>query len=221
MDGTASFDLDRLLRAPDVNNREAAWDDLIGRHTRLILAAARSFGGGHDEAMERYTYILGKLRESDFRRLRSFDPHAGASFPTWLTVTSRHLCLDLHRSRYGRHRPEHDSDTSNSLRAARKALTDFREGDAIIDLLPDATSVAADVVVTRKALDELLRVELSKLTPRERLLLSLRFEDDLSASRIARIVGLPTPFHVYRHINSVLARLRAALESHGIHGSDG
>ena len=46
-------------------------------------------------------------------------------------------------------------------------------------------------------------------------------KDDLSASRIAGIVGMPTPFHVYRALNSVLSQLRLALEARGIEGSDG
>ena len=59
---------------------------------------------------------------------------------------------------------------------------------------------------------------MSDLTPRERLLLALRFEDELSASRIASVLELPTPFHVYRYLNAVLSRLRAALVQRGLDG---
>jgi len=221
MDGIATLELNRLLRAPDVVKRDAAWDDLIGRHTRLLLAVARSFGGDHDDAMERYSYILEKLREVDFRRLRSYDPNVGATFPTWLTVTARHLCLDHHRSRFGRTRAEHTSDRSASLRAVRRALSDLSEGDIGPDEVADSSSVATDGVAIRGQLDECLRSELSRLTSTERLLLALRFEDDLPASRIAGIVGMPTPFHVYRRLNSILSQLRFALEAQGIEGSDG
>src|SRR6266496_2586788 len=101
MEGSAPLELSQLFRAHDLANREAAWEKLIDRHTRLLMAVARSFGGDHDSVMERYSYILEKLRDAEFRRLRSYDAAAGASFPTWLTVTARHLCLDLHRARYG------------------------------------------------------------------------------------------------------------------------
>jgi RNA polymerase sigma factor (sigma-70 family) len=221
MDGIAPFELNRLLRAPDVANRDAAWDDLIGRHTRLLMAVVRSFGGDHDDAMERYSYILEKLRESDFRRLRSFDPSVGATFPTWLTVTARHLCLDHHRSRFGRARAEHASDRSTCLRAVRRALSDLTEGDVTPDEVADSSSLPADGMAIRGELDECLRAELARLTSRERLLLALRFEDDLPASRIAGIVGMPTPFHVYRALNAVLSQLRHALLARGIEGSDG
>jgi len=221
MDGTAPLELNRLLRAPDVVNRDAAWDDLIGRHTRLLMAVARSFGGDHDDAMERYSYILEKLRETDFRRLRSYDPNVGATFPTWLTVTARHLCLDHHRSRFGRARAEHQSDRSTCLRAVRRALSDLGEGDVTPDEVADSSALPADGIAMRGELDQCLRAELSRLTSRERLLLTLRFEDDLPASQIAGIVGMATPFHVYRALNSVLSQLRLALEARGIEGSDG
>jgi RNA polymerase sigma factor (sigma-70 family) len=219
MNGTAPVSLTQLLDASDNANREAAWEELIGRHTRLIMAVARSLGGDHDAAMERYSYVLGKLREWNFRRLRSFDPNAGATFSTWLTVTARRLCLDLHRSKYGRHRA-HDDDKSSVLRAARRALNDSFSSDVDTDTLSDGNDTAESALI-RFHRDECLRSELSRLTPRERLLLTLRFEDDLPAAKIASVVGLPTPFHVYRKINAILAKLRDQLHARGIDDSDG
>ncbi|MEO8193785.1 MAG: sigma-70 family RNA polymerase sigma factor [Gemmatimonadales bacterium] len=221
MDGTAPLELGQLIRTPDTALREAAWEKLIADHTRLLIAVARSFGGDHDEAMERYSYILEKLRESDFHRLRSFHADGGASFPTWLTVAARHLCLDHHRARFGRHRAEHASDRSTSLRAVRRALSDLTEGDTPTDSIADSASSPTDAAAMRGELDDCLRTALAKLTPRERLLLTLRFEDDLPASRIAAVLGMPTPFHVYRRLNNLLAEMRVTLEARGIDGSDG
>jgi RNA polymerase sigma factor (sigma-70 family) len=221
MDGTAQLALDRLLRAPDAANREAAWEELISRHTRLLMAVARSFRGDHDDVMERYSYILEKLRESDFRRLRAYDSSSGATLSTWLTVAARNLCLDHHRAKFGRHRAEHPTDKSTSLRAVRRALSDLTEGDTPADSIPDVSSVPVDALALRGNLDTFLNEALAALTPRERLLITLRFEDDLPASRIAKVVGMPSPFHVYRQLNSILGRLRRALESRGVESSDG
>jgi hypothetical protein len=87
--------LGELLHASDSGAVEAAWEALISRHTGLLLTVARSFRGGHDETMERYAYILGKHRESEFHRSRTFDAGAGASFSTWLAFAARQLCLDF------------------------------------------------------------------------------------------------------------------------------
>jgi RNA polymerase sigma factor (sigma-70 family) len=213
--------LGELLGASDSIGREAAWEDLISRHTRLLLAVARSFRGGHDDTMERYAYILGKLREADFHRLRTFDPDAGATFSTWLAVAARRLCFDYHRSLYGRQRPTLATDRSEALRTFRRSLVDSIGTKIDADLLPDSASLPADAQVVLTERNALLARELSRLAPRERLLLALRFQDGLSASRIARIVGLPTPFHAYRQLNSILTCLRTALKARGFDGIDG
>jgi RNA polymerase sigma factor (sigma-70 family) len=221
MAGTVPFELQRLLNGPDAIDREAAWDQLIRNHTRLLLSVARSFGGDQDARMDRYTHILGKLRESDFRRLRAYHPEAGASFSTWLTVTARRLCMDHHRGQFGRFRADHVSDRSATLRAARRALGDLTDADPQPDSIVDSSSPATDCLAMRGELDAILQRELEKLGSADRLLLTLRYEDDLSAAKIARIVGMVTPFHVYRRINAILGSLRRTLEANGIEGPNG
>jgi RNA polymerase sigma factor (sigma-70 family) len=221
MDAAAPFDLGQLLCAVDSSSRQAAWEDLIARHTRLLLAVSRSFNGGHDEAMERYTYILDKLREDDFRRLRTFDENSGARFSTWLTVAARRLCLDHLRALYGRQRDSAQPKRIYPLRTIRRALADSVGPEVDVERIVDEQSPSLIVQTVVGERDEALRAVLAKLKSRERLLLALRYEDDLSAARIARIVGLPTPFHVYRQLNAVLEKLRRMLESRGIEGVDG
>jgi len=221
MDATVPLQLGQLLRAPDGATRAAAWNELIADHTRLLLAVARSFGGAHDETMDRYAYMLGELREADFHRLRTFEPNRGASFSTWLTVLARRLCLDYHRARYGRQRPTGDSEDSASQRTIRRTLADSLASELDTESLADSEALAADVLAVHRERDVGLRAALLALSPREKLLLALRFQDELSASRIARMLGMATPFHAYRQLNSVLARLRVALELRGIDGSDG
>jgi RNA polymerase sigma factor (sigma-70 family) len=213
--------LGQLLHAPTAAVREAAWDELIAHHTRLLLAVARSFGGGRDEAMERYSYVLEKLREGDFHRLRSFQEDGRARFSTWLTVTARRLCLDHHRTRYGRSRPTQDTGAADSLRVVRRRLTDSIASELDADLIPDARAISAEAATVRTERDASLRAAVEALPPGDRLLLALRFEDDLSASRIAGLLGFPTPFHVYRRLNLVLGQLRATLKSRGVDGVDG
>ena len=81
--------------------------------------------------------------------------------------------------------------------------------------------LSADREAIQAERDAGLRAALGALPAGDRLLLTLRFEDDLSASRISGILGFPTPFHVYRRLNAVLGQLRAALQARGIEGVDG
>jgi RNA polymerase sigma factor (sigma-70 family) len=216
-----ALELGVLFNATDSAAREAAWEQLISAHTRLLLGVARAFGGDRDEAMERYSYILEKLREGDFRRLRAFHADGRARFSTWLTVAARRLCLDHHRTRYGRRRPERNPEEAEPLRAIRRRLADSLSADLDTDLLPDTGARSADREAIHAERDACLRHALEALPARDRLLLTLRFEDDLSAARIGGMLGFPTPFHVYRRLNLVLGQLRAALQSRGIEGVDG
>ena len=217
---TPAFDLNQLLRSSEAGVREAAWERLIARHTRLLVAVARSFGGGHDEAMDRYSYILEKCRESDFRRLSAFDVDGGASFSTWLTVAARRLCVDYDRSRYGRHRAKLASGEPNDRRAVRRRLSIAVGAEADTDLLPD-TALSAEARAIKADFAARLQTAIATLPARDRLLLALRFEDDLSASSIAGLLGVPTPFHVYRRLNALLRHLRSVLIAVGIDHYDG
>lgn len=219
MDSTAPLELGQLLQAPDAVAREVAWERLIAGHTRLLLAVARSFGGGHDEMMERYTYLLEKLREREFHRLRAFQSDGRARFSTWLTVAARRLCLDHYRSRYGRLRP--DRHSSETLRGLRRKLQDSISAEVDTDTIADSVSPDVDLRTAHAERDESLRLALATLSDRDRLLLVLRFEDDLSAARITNLMDFPTPFHVYRRLKLVLIQLRLILAARGFENADG
>ena len=102
MDQRVPLELGRLLAARDASSREAAWEQLIADHSPLLLRLARSLGGDHDAAMDRYACILERLRKHDFCRLRAHAPDPHAKFSTWLVIVARRLCHDRHRERYGR-----------------------------------------------------------------------------------------------------------------------
>jgi RNA polymerase sigma factor (sigma-70 family) len=215
--GVASADLALLLRAPALDVREAAWDRLIAGHTRLLLAVARSFGGDADEAMERYAFILGKCRERDCRRLRAFDVTGRASFATWLTVAARRLCIDHERARHGRRRVASQADALEPRPSGRRPLLQAIASELDVELMPDEGASPDDATLRSERL-ACLQDALARLTARERLLLALRFDDGLSASRIAGVLGSPTVFHVYRQLNGALGSLRSMLVTRGIDG---
>ena len=195
-------------------------EGLIADHTRCLLAVARSLGGGHDAAMERYSYVLEKLREGNFRRLRAFEVDGPARFSTWLTVAARRLCLDHHRTLYGRSRAVRNGDDAAALRVMRRRLTDSIACEIDTDLLTDLDTPSAEEQAIRSERLAGLQAELEALPAQDQLLLALRFQDELPASRISAILGLPTPFHVYRRLRLVLQGLQARLVARGFCGSD-
>jgi RNA polymerase sigma factor (sigma-70 family) len=58
-----------------------------------------------------------------------------------------------------------------------------------------------------------IRAALSRLSPQQRLLLRLRFEQDLTLTEIARQLALPDPFHARRKVDSALAALAEQIEA--------
>lgn len=82
--------------------------------------------------------------------------------------------------------------------------------------LATARSARPDRQLERAETRQALEAALANRAPEELLLLTLRFEEELTAKEIARLLHFPTPFHVYRGLNRVLAELRRELERRGI-----
>ena len=204
-------ELSNLLAATHQPEREAAWAAFTNLHSRLLLHVARSVGRDYDAAMDAFAYLLEQLSADDYRRLRAYAADGRSKFTTWLVVVARRLCLDHHRRRYGRLRGEH----AEAKRQTRKRLSDL----VAEDLGPThsiASDPAPDATLEQRELLAALEAAIASLTPPDRLLLSLRYEDDLSAREISRMMRFPTPFHVYRRINQALAQVRTALARRGI-----
>jgi RNA polymerase sigma factor (sigma-70 family) len=132
----------------------------------------------------------------------------------WLVVVVRRLCLDHHRERYGRSRGDQDDDVG-VRRAQRARLVDL-VADQAAELLAASPDRAPDLVLARKERTAALSASLERLEPEDRLLLRLRFGEDLSAREIGTLLHFPTVFHVYRRLDRVLKELRASLLKLGV-----
>lgn len=218
MSDAAPLELDRLLSARDVSSRELAWERLIADHSSLLLRVARSLGGGHDAAMDRYTFILEKLRQDDFHRIRSYTPESTAKFTTWLVVVARRLCLDQYRERYGR--PRGEGKTSVEAARTRRQIEDLLVAELDLAQVPDPAANDPVQAMDAESRRRVLQGALTSLEPADRLLLKLRFENNLPAREIASLLHLPTLFHVYRRLNTVLALLRGSLAGAGVEPPD-
>jgi RNA polymerase sigma factor (sigma-70 family) len=202
----------RLLAAPEGRGREGAWAAFLEQYSGLILHVARSRSHDHDGIMSHYEFVVDQLRRDDHARLRRYVSNGHGKFATWLLVVVRRLCVDHHRQRYGR------LQTGNGDRhAERRLLTDL-VGDAVgLEVLADP--VSTDDSLLRGERSALLARALARLTPSDRLILRLRFDDELSVPEIARLLKAPSPFVMYRRIEHTLASLRRTLEADGVHSS--
>ncbi|HEY8256443.1 MAG TPA: sigma-70 family RNA polymerase sigma factor [Gemmatimonadales bacterium] len=205
-------ELSTLLHAPTEAAREDAWAAFLRAYTDDILRVVRSLGGDHDLLMDRYTFVLDRLLEDDCRRLRGYARPGAGPFALWLVVVVRRLCLDHHRHRYGRSRESAPPEE----RAGRRRLADLVSDEMDTALLAAPTAAAPDAVLARSERARALAQAMEELPHRDRLLLRLRFSEDLPAREIARLMGFPTLFHVYRRLDKVLGALRGALEARSV-----
>lgn len=207
----------RLLLAATPSEQENAWTAFAAAYSRLILHVARSVARDRDDAMDAYAFVIEQLRADDFARLRAFTADGRSKFSTWLVVVVRRLCLDHARSRYGRIREPH-SDSARLEQSFRRRLGELRGDDVDLTSLAAALD-APDEQLSAAEVHQALAAAMDVLGPSDRLLLSLRFEDELSAQQIARVLRLPTPFHVYRRLEAVTRRLRELLLARGVEGA--
>jgi RNA polymerase sigma factor (sigma-70 family) len=129
---------------------------------------------------------------------------------------TRRLCLDHHRERYGRASRTADEASGGAVeRAGRRRLVDLVGERADPTLLATPGQLAPDEVLSRAERVRALEQSLAGLSAPDRLLLRLRFSEELKAREIARLMRFPTVFHVYRRLDRVLRELRGSLERLG------
>ena len=206
-------ELQRLLEARSDPERDIAWSDFLTAFHRLLLHTARTVLRSEDDARDAYAEVLERLRANEFARLRNFTDDGRTRFTTWLVVVTRRLCVDSYRRRYGRT----NGAESSAGQKVRHALYDDRHAGVDPTALASGAELPDAVMVEQERLDALGKA-LGCLDPRDRMLLALRFKEDQTAIAIARVMGFPTPFHVYRRLNTVLGTLRQTLGHAGVDG---
>ena len=164
-------------------------------------------------AMDAYTFVLDALRQDDHHRLRAYAPDGRTSFATWLVVVTRRLVLDHLRRKYGRSRSASEARRADA--GTRRALEDLI-GEALDPDQIAAASPPPDMLVRRSELVAVLRAAIDSLEPLDRLLLALRFADERPVKQIAKMLAMPTVFHVYRRLGALLDRLRGELARRGV-----
>ena len=208
-----------LLEAEDPTRRDGAWDAFVSRHSGLLLHVARKVMPASEGAMDAYAHVLERLRRDDCQALKAYAPDGRSRFSTWLVVVARRMCVDFYRQKYGRLRGEPSTPQSLVEREARHRLVNFAGVEGALAQIADEQAAGPEGALRNGQLYHALDRAVATLSPDDHLLLKLRFHDELPAQRIAAILKLPSPFHVYRRLKTVCAELRRCLLSSGIDDS--
>jgi RNA polymerase sigma factor (sigma-70 family) len=215
-DYSVPAEVSALFAADGEQSREAAWQDFLVCYSLLIRHTAAQLGGDYDVTMDRYAFVLEQLRQNDFRRLGSFQSGGSARFSTWLVVVVRRLCLDHHRRLFGRSASSGSTDRSASeLRYRRRQLAELPTDTDDLDRHPDSVRASVTTEFSVRERGQVLGRAVEELDPVDRLLLRLRFEEDLPAREIALRLGFASQSQVYRRLDALLSTLRNRLRGAG------
>jgi RNA polymerase sigma factor (sigma-70 family) len=122
--------------------------------------------------------------------------------------------MDEYRNRYGRVQSNHAS--AEQLHSVRRNLTDLLGNEFGLEQVESLEIHSPDVELQNAEWRDALGAALARLEVVDRLILRMRFEDDLSVPEIARLLNLGSSFGVYRRLKKVMSQVRSDLEAAGI-----
>ena len=163
-----------------------AWDAFVSRYGPLIFAAVSRTLRTHTSSFDRQTAedmaqnVFLKLIDKDFRLLRAHDP-SRSSLRTWLTIITRSTTIDFLR---------------------RKRLPTIA-----LDQAPPLSVSSEDSPEPAGATENL---PVGLLSPRQRLVLHLLFDREMSPEDVARLLGI-SPQTVRSSKHKAIQRLREHL----------
>ncbi len=143
-----------------------AFADLLALHERFVYNLALRVIGNPTEAED----VAQEAFVRAWQALPGF--RGGSALRTWLYRIVINLCI-------------------NRFPRLRRELSELSESD--IDSLPEATCLDHDPALRSELRERraLLHREIERLPECQRLLLTLRYQDELSYEEIASLVGLP------------------------------
>ncbi len=162
-----SSDVELVIRARDGNDR--AYNELVERHLQSVYTFCLRYTGSKEDAQDAVQETFVKA----WRNLNRFD--LKKSFRTWLFAIAKNAATDLLRKR-------------RSLPISRFDTAD--DSNPILDTLVD-TELLPDELFERSSLVTEIQEALSSLSPRDRAVLSLRYEEEESFEDISRILKIP------------------------------
>ena len=181
---------DKQLVSDYLNGDESALNIIVRRHLKSVYNFAYRLTGSaqNSEDITQETFI--KI----WKNIKRYDPNQ--EFKTWLLVVAKNTAIDWLRKRK-------DFVFSNfETKEGKNLITDFLADPAP---LPDKIAIQAE---DKKFVGGLL----DRLSPPDREIISLRYDDSLTFEKIGRILGRPLNTVKSRH-RRILVLLRKILNA--------
>ena len=172
---------DKQLVCDYLNGDETALNIIIGRRLKLVYNFAYRLTGNAPAAEDISQETFVKV----WKNIKRYDPNQ--EFKTWLLAIAKNTAIDWMRKRKNFVFSDFETNEGKNL------ITDFLADPAP---LPDKIAGQAE---DKKFIGGLL----DRLSPAEREIISLRYENNLTFKKIGRILGRP--------LNTIKSRHRRAI----------
>ncbi len=185
-DSMVDLDLIQRARGGDM----IAFEQLVFRYDKQVLTIAARYVQSAEDAKDIYQEVFLRV----YRALPRFQLRS--QFSTWLFRITTNVCLS-HRSRRKRH--VHTSLSQES---------DEEHGGSLADALAD--SGGADLHAERKDIELHVSQAMESLSPKQRMVFTLKYFDDYKIREIAGMMGLAEGT-VKRYLFSATKKVRNEL----------
>ena len=165
-----------------------------------------------EEGHECYVYVLDKLMEKNYARINAFQGRS--TFKTYLVSITTRLTIDFYNHRYGKtskkSNPEQPAPKKNRLKIV--SITD--QENLSDERRLEETVIDSEDKEVKKRLEGIVKSHRSELSPEDRLLLKMKYEDNFKVSEIAEILNLDQK-KTYRKINTILSDFKEEFLKNG------
>ncbi|MBA3789317.1 sigma-70 family RNA polymerase sigma factor [Patescibacteria group bacterium] len=151
------------------NDDRAAFQTLVERYLPEVYRFCHNFIGNTADAEDATQETFVKA----WRNIRRF--HENKSFKTWLFAIAKNSAIDIMRKRRSVPFSRFDTDDAENV---------------LVATLADPEPLPEELFA-RKTLAKKVRKVLAELPPRDRTILSLRYDEELSFEDISRILSMP------------------------------
>ena len=170
LSGTAIYDLQLVKKAVE-NSDQAAYSELLDRYRESVYFLLLKMVNNKDDAEDLTIEAFGKA----FKNLAQYTPNY--AFSTWLFRIATNNCIDFIRKK---------RTVTGSL---DRAFMNDEGGEMTMDVRSETSDPEETYIKKQKS--KLMRQLVEKLKPRYRILIELRYFQELSYEEIAEQLDLP------------------------------
>ena len=164
-----------------LRKEKAAWDEFVGRYSRLIynyifsIFKIKGISPSSDTVNDLFQEIFTGLMENDFQKLRQFKGKNNASLASWLRIITINFCLDYLKK------------GNKQTLSLEEELTE--EGFSLKDILADQRILADQSLTQQERLKQLFEC-IENLSSQDKYFLEMHIYRGVNLNNLKATLGI-------------------------------